>query len=347
MADPIYIGIDTGGTRTNVEIIDSSGLHARHTYESPAALSGSLTPAGYIQTLRRILAGAESHWATGQHANRPIYIFISAAGFAPSVREYFVDAFNEVIPDCLGGFVSAVGIANDAPSLLFGHQADAIVIAGTGSNVLVRSKDGKLHQIGGHEWVVSDYGSGFWIGLRAIRRAYRDYEEEKESVLLQRLIQLFGIRATDNRRLIGKLRDLSIADENMKPEVARFAAAVCSAAERGDEDSQDIVKSEAEDLADVTAGALRRFFSQDQLASGLNLVQSGGLLSNEFYRTAFESQVDMRLRSGTVKPIKLAWNRVTTGVAGSLRLAEGLTVGNDEFVHIEQQFRPLIMRFFQ
>lgn len=347
MADPIYIGIDTGGTRTNVEITDPSGLHARHIYESSAALSGSLTPTGYVQTFKRILAGAESHWTTANYETRPVYMFISAAGFAPSVREHFVDTFNEVIPSCLGGSVRAVGIANDAPALLFGHQADAVVIAGTGSNVLVRSKDGKLHQIGGHEWVVSDYGSGFWIGLRAIRRAYRDYEDEKDSVLLQRLIQLFGIRATDNRRLIGKLRDLSIADEHMKPEVSRFAAAVCSAADRGDEDSQDIIKCEAEDLADVTAGALRRFFSQDQLASGLNLVQCGGLLSNDFYRTAFESQVDMRLRSGVAKPGKLAWNRVTTGVAGCLKLAEKLTVGDDELVQMEYQFRPLIMRFFQ
>jgi N-acetylglucosamine kinase-like BadF-type ATPase len=347
MTQQIYIGIDTGGTRTNVDILDPAGMLPPHTYEVPTALSGSITPVEYVRILKRILAGAETYWSTagGQAADRSVYMFISAAGYAPSVKDYFVDALNEVLPKALNGSISATGVANDAACLLLGHDADVIVIAGTGSSVLVRSKDGTLHQIGGHEWVVSDYGSGFWIGLRAIRRAYRDHEDEVDSVLLQRLIQLFGIRSSDTRRLVGKLRDLSIADENMKPEVARFAAAVCAAAGRGDNDAQNIVKGEAEDLADVTASAIRRYFSQDQLATGLKLVQSGGLLTDEFYRNAFESQIQMRLRTGAATPTPLAWKRVATGVSACLNLAERIAEGDQELVQLDPAFRPLVMRF--
>ena len=134
-----------------------------------------------------------------------VNLFVSAAGYSPSVREDFMDAANEVVPTLLGGGIRVTGFANDATSLLLGHDADGVIIAGTGSNVLVRSRDGELHQIGGHEWVACDYGSGFWIGLNAIRRAYRDWEEGNDTVLLQRLHQEYGIREDDEKRLIAKL----------------------------------------------------------------------------------------------------------------------------------------------
>ena len=51
----------------------------------------------------------------------------------------------------------------------------------------------------------SDYGGGFWIGLKAIRQAYRDYESGVDSVLLQRLRQVYGIRPDDHHGLIAKL----------------------------------------------------------------------------------------------------------------------------------------------
>lgn len=340
----VFIGVDSGGTRTNVLISDSDSAED-HSYEVAESLSGSLSPSEYVRTLRQILAPAEAHLQLGGSSAHNIVIFISAAGFAPSVREDFLDTLNDVIPAMMEGAVSAVGVANDAPSLLLGHEADGVIIAGTGSSVLVRSRDEKFYQIGGHEWVVSDYGSGFWIGLRAIRRAYRDHEEDVKSVLLQRLTQVYGLRPEDERRLIAKLRDLAIADENMKPEIARFASAVCSAAERGDQPAQDIVKAEAEDLADVLAGALRRRFSHDELAVGLHLIQCGGLLSNEFYRVAFESQVEMRLRSGFDHPAHLSWARMNTGTAAAVNLARALDDDEHDLMRVETGFRPLIVRF--
>ena len=83
----------------------------------------------------------------------------------------------------------------------------------------------------------------------------------------------------------------------MKRKIARFAAEVCNAAERGDHDSQNIVKLEAEDLADVMAGSLRRWFGAVESLDGLSLVQCGSVMNNTFYRSTFESQLGMRLRS--------------------------------------------------
>ncbi|WP_107772040.1 BadF/BadG/BcrA/BcrD ATPase family protein [Nocardioides sediminis] len=336
---PVFMGVDSGGTRTNVRIRVGEEIKS---FELAESLGGSLSPSEYAKTLRAILLPAESRLLDSHDASE-IAIFISAAGFTQAFREDFLDAINEVAPTVLSGRIASISIANDAPTLLLGHQADAIVIAGTGSNVLVQARDGALFQVGGHEWVASDYGAGFWIGLRGIRRAYRDHESGMNTVLLQRLVQEYGLRAHDERRLIAKFRDLAIADANMKPEIARFAAEVCSAAERGDEAAQDIVKVEAEDLADVLAGSLRRRFSIDELADGLTIVECGGLLSNDFYQQAFRSQVEMRLRTGG-RPATIAWRHVTTGLDAALNLAADVHELKRDMATIAAQFRPLVVR---
>ena len=107
--------------------------------------------------------------------------------------------------------------------------------------------------------MTTDLHSG--LGCLQTRRAYGDLEAGIDSVLLQRLREQYGIQRTTTAASIEKLRDLAIADSNMKREIARFAASVCGAALRGDAEAQNIVKAEAEDLADVTAGALRRCYS--------------------------------------------------------------------------------------
>ena len=110
----------------------------------------------------------------------------------------------------------------------------------------------------------------------------------------------------------------------MKKEIARFTASVCAAAERGDVSSQNIVKDESEDLADVTAGILRRQFSMDELVAGLGLVECGSLLGNTLYRASFEAQIELRLRSGVEQKVAISWRRVTTGGAACIRLAKDL-----------------------
>jgi N-acetylglucosamine kinase-like BadF-type ATPase len=274
----------------------------------------------------------------------PVHLWISAAGFAEWTRERYIVALDEVAPDLLGERIKSVGIANDAVSLLLGHRADGVIIAGTGSNVVIRSADEELYQSGGHEWVACDYGSGFWIGLRAIRAAYRDLEDGSRSVLLQRLREVYGVRPGDDRALIHRLRDLGVGDENVKKEVARFAADVCHASERGDEAAQNIVKSEAEELADVTAGALRRAVPRERLEAGIRVVQCGSLIGNPFYRSSFEAQLEMRLLAGTDKVAQFDWHRVVAGSESAVRLAQDLLIDPDQYLRLDTAFRPAVIQ---
>lgn len=342
----VFVGVDSGGTRTNVEVVVQEGDGRKHTstYEAGESLSGALDPELIPRVLGRVLAPLAMHLDDLTGEDLPTYVWVSAAGYTPWTRDEFNTAILEVGPT-LPGQVVAIGAANDAVSILLGSDADGIVIAGTGSSVIVRAADGTMYQAGGHEWVACDYGSGFWIGLDAIRRAFRDYEAGTESVLLHRLREAYGIRANDNKGLIAKMRDLAIADPDMKGEIARFTASVCGAAERGDLASQNLVKSAAEDLADVAAVAVRRRFSADELADGIRLVECGSLLNNQFYRSAFESQIEMRLRSGFDTTVAISWDRAPTGSRSCVVMAHRLNQPHLAIMRLPVEFRPSIIQF--
>jgi N-acetylglucosamine kinase-like BadF-type ATPase len=339
----VLVGVDTGGTRTNVEIVVERDPEIRSRYEVADSLSGALDPTQYVPCLSTILDPLRRHCRDLEVDDLPMCVFISAAAFSPWARNSLVRAIREVCPSVPAKIVVA-GIANDAVALLLGLAVDGVVIAGTGSSVLLRAPTGQLHQIGGYEWVASDSGSGFWIGLRSIRRAYRDLEAEEDSVLLQRLRELYGIRPSDKPGLLAKLRDLSIAGPSMKKEVARFATSVCGAAERGDQSAQDIVKAEAEELADMLATALRSTFKLESRAAGIHVVECGGVLGNDFYRTSFESQVEMRLRSGSEHRANLKWTWVGTATDAAVNLARAIQGSTDELLAVNATFRPAIVR---
>lgn len=345
MTSAAYVGIDSGGTRTNVQVVAAAGdgsVRATN-YEVGESLSGALSNRLIGPVLSKIFAPLDSRLESIGATNVPCFVWVSAAGFSPWTRDHYVYGLEDMSGTLAHLGVEAVGAANDAVSLLLGSNADGIIIAGTGSNTLVRAKDGSLYQAGGRDWVASDYGSGFWIGLSAIRQAYRDFEAGEDSVLLQRVRDVYGVRHDDDRGLIAKLRDLSIGDENMKKEIARVAASVCAAAERGDMGAQNIVKQGAEDLADVTAGSLRRWFSRDELCAGVDIVRCGSVIGNAFYASAFEAQVERRLLSGSDQKALIRWRAAATGTEAAVEAARRLSTEAGALLKLSLDFRPAVV----
>lgn len=338
-----YVGIDSGGTRTNVNIrVEGAQGERKASYEATDNLSGYLDPLLMPGTLRKIMLSLPSELEDLGVSDSDLYVWISAAGFTESTRGNMIQAMKEALTQF--GQIKAIGAANDGISALLGERADAIVIAGTGSTAIVRSKAGEMAQAGGHEWVACDDGSGFWIGLSAIRRAYRDFASGRESVLLQRFRQTYAVPGGSDRLFISKLRDLAIANEEMKKGIARFAREVCEAAVRGDPAAQNIVKQHAEELADVFAALIRRMFSRSDLAAGIAIIELGGLLQNEMYRLFFESQIDLRLRAEEGERAVIEWRRAITAAEACIQLAKDICEGDDSCLKLNLAFRPAVIR---
>lgn len=341
----IFIAVDSGGTRSSVTVIVEDGSVPPMHYATSEVIAGTTPPELYADALRRILLRAQRHLDDLESAYDRIFLFMGSAGFAPVTRENFADAFEEVLPELFEGQVAAAGAANDGTTLLLGQEADAIVIAGTGSTVMIQDDKHAIHVAGGHDWVGCDYGSGFWIGLHGIRQASRDFEDGTTTDILERFREVYAVRTADPRSFVAKLRELAMADAQMKGKIARFATAVCQAAGRGDARSQDIVKAEAEELADVAASAVRRRLGLARIAEGLTFVQCGGLMGNDFYREIFEKQVGRRLMNADAEPATITWKRVDTGSESVVNLAHRLRDDVDSLTRVDRQHVPLVAMF--
>jgi N-acetylglucosamine kinase-like BadF-type ATPase len=341
----VFIAVDTGGTRTNVEVYAPDTEWKTRRFSVRATLSGALPVADYAAAVRKIFAPVDNYWQEHDVPDQPVYVFIGSAGFAAPTRAAFLEVLHETMPEFLSGNIRAAGISNDTFSLVAGYKADGAVIAGTGSNVLVRDRNNEFFQAGGHDWVAADYGAGYWVGLGAIRRAAKDFESGEGTVLLDRFCEVYNIYEQNEDEIIAKFRALAIADSQLKSDIAKFAAAVCSAAELGDLDAQNIVKQEAEDLADSLARTMRRRFSSAEISQGATIVQCGSLLANDFYRTAFESQVRMRLSAGTGTSEAIKWEPTKNGLSAVMNLARRLPGDVTDLLECSTKFRPVIVRF--
>lgn len=310
----VRVVVDCGGTSSKAALL-VDGLDPMR-FDSPVTLSGYLEPTRITEVMCAILAPIEHRYADVGLAGVPVVIVIAAAGFVDSVRHQYHRAVEEVIAATFGGAVRSVAVMNDAVGLLLGHRADGVVVAGTGSSVIVRASDGTVVQFGGHDWVAADEGSAFWIGLDGIRQVARDVDDDRrDSPLRRAFTQTYGV---DDAGAIGGFRDLAVAGPRMKAEIARFAVGVCGAAAQGDARARKIVETQADALAATVERAIRR--ASWAVDRDVTIVDCGGMTIDSLYRAAFRAAVEDRT-GGLVRRIR--WQTVVDGLDAVAEIAGG------------------------
>jgi N-acetylglucosamine kinase-like BadF-type ATPase len=343
----VLVGIDSGGSRTNVEININNDPAVIKAYEKNESLSGVLSPHEYPRVMRNILAPlSEVYRKHRVPKNAVTFMMISTAAYTPWIRDEVLSAVVEGSQDLGIGEFSTIGVCNDCVAFLYGLDVDGIVIAGTGSDILFRTRGAtsRVHQVGGDEWVVADQGSAFWIALRGLRIAYNDLRLDNDSALLQRLREHLNVRRdpiADKGVIYGKLRELALGRPDMKKEIARFARQVCNAAERGDEHAREIVLGEARELADLCVECIRKTYAQ--VPETLSIAQCGAVFENVFYRTSFEQQFDGHFNFSRDRTMSVSWQQASTATRAALNLARVLRDNPEFLLSIDAGFRPLLV----
>ena len=167
----IHIGIDGGGTTTRLFLQENDAEPSY--FEFPVSLK--------VQR-GRFAASAEKFYAlladvfsieTGEFQIRPMSptsVAIGLSGMSlPEDQEKFkraIRAFPEFAK-------TKIQIESDATltlkTVLPEGEEGILIIAGTGSVVFYQPSGGPARRIGGWGPLLSDEGSGYWIGLRALR----------------------------------------------------------------------------------------------------------------------------------------------------------------------------------
>ena len=122
------------------------------------------------------------------------------------------------------------------------YQARVLILSGTGSCCFGRTRNGKTMRLGGWGHIIGDKGSGYEIGLRALKAVVFYLDRDGELGLLGRSV-LESLLLNQPDDLIDWCKTAS------KPDIARVTIKVFEAAAKGDKVAKDIIEAAAESLA--------------------------------------------------------------------------------------------------
>lgn len=175
-------------------------------------------------------------------------------------------------------------VTNDVAPLLLDRAGElVVVVCGTGTSFVARGPGGAMARASGREYLLSDEGGGFDIGLRGLRAVVRAADGRGPATSLT-------AAATKWAGSVDALAAALNGREDVKTFVASFAVKVLETAATGDGVACSIVRDAAAELAvGITAVAERAHLSRP-----LRVRTSGSLLvgEHEILRTTLERVVE-------------------------------------------------------
>ena len=298
------LGIEAGGTRLVALLDPGDGSPVRRAETGPANLR-LLTDAQLTRRFREI--------ARALPGSRPASLAIGMAGARTEAdRERIRLAAACVWPaaSCLAtnDLETALMAAEPLPARVGKIAARVLVLSGTGSCFFGRAAEGATAKVGGWGHVLGDKGSGFEIGLRALKAVLYYLDRDGEwPALGQRLLR--ALLLNEPNELIGWAQNAS------KTDIAALAVEVFGAATQRDRIATDILEGAAESLARdavTCAGKVAR------RGATVQFVFAGSvLLRQPRFAATVKRRIQAQWRGAIISPLEResAW--------GALELARG------------------------
>ncbi len=266
-----YVGIDGGGSNLRVVITDEALRVVAGAQDETANPSTVGRPAAARRVVGAVRAALEqAGLAAAQIAGAGIGIAGASGEYA---ADWLQQVVHEALPDTLCVPSSDMEIA-----LVGAHGArrGVLVLAGTGSVALAVDQQGRQARAGGWGYLLGDEGSGYWLGLEALRAITRAADGRGPATMLAGSVldslALPGVQAiTLWLYAPGELRTR---------DVARLAPLVCACAEEGDPVAGEIIHRAAAELALLRDTVVARLGLEDA-----PVAFAGGLLTE---RTALQ-----------------------------------------------------------
>ena len=245
---PLYLAIDAGGTKTQCVLADESRILGRGSAGTVKfqRVSEAEATARLTTMLQEVAAAA------GVSLSDVSRTCMGLAGLSSSaVRDWAV----RTIAGLVGGSLLLCGDEEIALDAAFAGGPGILVIAGTGSNAIGRSADGRLHGAGGWGPVLGDEGAGFWIGLEAIRAALRALDREPvcadsdaaASIVLREIQAHWNLTSLGDLVALANLRAPSAT--STPPDFAGLAPVIARCAAGGDALAAQVLQHAGEALA--------------------------------------------------------------------------------------------------
>lgn len=238
-----FLALDSGGTKTDYVLADETRELARvRTGSIKRMRVDAVTARDNLES-----ALAELSAKTGISMASVTRTCVGTAGdTVPLVRDWLQESIRARVS---GGLliIEDVEIALDAA---FPGRAGMLVMAGTGSNVLGRTRAGKLIRAGGWGPALADQGSGHLIGLESLRAIFLAKDEERDTLLQPAVLDFWRLSSLDHL--------VEYANRVPAPDFSTLTGVVLHCAERGDEKASAVLRKQGEDLAYLVCLVMRR-----------------------------------------------------------------------------------------
>ncbi|HWY70833.1 MAG TPA: BadF/BadG/BcrA/BcrD ATPase family protein [Terriglobales bacterium] len=254
-----FLGIDGGGTKTECVIGDEKRVLGEGVGSTIKIKKVGEDAAG--KALEAAIAEAcKSAKITQRQITR------TCIGIAGSSIPEVTDWTYGVLKQLVAGEVQVVNDALIAHRAAFGDSPGVLVIAGTGSNVLGINDRSESGRAGGWGPMISDEGSGFWIGRRAVSYAMHAYDGKQKTSLLDAVMKAWDLKTIEDL--------VSMANSNPPPDFSSLLPAVLQSANSGDKLAGEILTSAANELAQLACVVVRKLWRE---SSKVTVAITGGV----------------------------------------------------------------------
>jgi len=255
------LGVDGGGTRTRASIVQGDKVLAH-------AENGSI---------KRLRVGAEAAEANLRALLKDVYaqagimsVRAASCGVASCSLPGTVEWITAVLKDFGAERTEVVGDEVIALDAAFKGGPGILQIAGTGSNTIGRAPDGSRECAGGYSSRLGDEGSGYWIGVNAVRRALHAFDREQPQLILNKVGEIWGTPTLDDL--------ISRGDSTPGPDFAALAPAIHELAQAGDAVAIAVLKQAATDLVEFVLLVREKLRRKHSIAFEVPVAWTGGVI---------------------------------------------------------------------
>lgn len=269
------LGVDGGGTKTTARIADKEG----NTLGQGVSGASNYHSVGIEKAIMNLNQAINKAWSDS--GLLPTVFASCCFGFAGYNTEldrpsYERIVFNAQLTPLLN--TDRVLIFNDTRvGLAAGSDCSnkVILIAGTGSNCYGLNQQGQQAKATGWDYILADEGSGYSMGLKALRAIMKAYDGRGPYTLLTDIILgHLGLESIDHLIMWTYQKPFS------KDRIGDLSKQVCDAAENGDQVSQQILAEEAKEAVRSVSAVVEKLGLEGQ---GFDLVMVGGNFKCEKY----------------------------------------------------------------
>ncbi len=226
---------------------------------------------------------------------------IGVLGVAGTERKKCKEIIREIAYEI--DFADRIIVTSDATIALFsatGMKPGIIIISGTGSIALGINNRGIIARAGGWGYLLDDEGSGYWIGLKALREVMRMYNGRGSKTILKHAI-MEHLNINDLQDLVTMIYTgrLSIS------EIASISKIVTKCAEMGDEVALNIMKEAGRKLAEMIIAVIKKlnFKNKVNVYYFGGVFNAGKIILEPLRNEVTKNGIEIELKKPKFKPV--------------------------------------------